>query len=180
MTSKLKKTIALGLVALASSAGGYALTEQSESGNVKVQFQDYERFTDIEVDRLTSQKQKAALLKDIAKEFQTQAGRYLPDGYTVQIEVKDVDLAGEADPKPPRGERFRLYRDTTPPRIEFDYTVRDAADQVVASDSATLTDRNYKDNIKPGFTRDPRAGYIDQLIGEWANGDFRGALKDKS
>src|SRR5688572_19335753 len=83
MTHQLRKTIALRLVAIASGASGYAITEQSSSGNVKVQFVDYERFTDIEVSKLTSDRQKAALLKDIAKDFQKQAGRYLPDGYTV-------------------------------------------------------------------------------------------------
>lgn len=180
MTNRIRKSIALGLVAIASASGGYAITEESSSGNVKVQFVEYERFTDIEVSKLTSDRQKAALLNDIAKDFQKQAGRYLPKGYSVEIKVTDVDLAGENDPKPPEGERFRLLRDTTPPRIVFDYVVRDASDQVVASDRASLMDMNYKNNAKPDFARDERLGFIDALIEDWANGDLRTALAKKS
>jgi Protein of unknown function (DUF3016) len=75
-------------------------------GVVNVRFVEPDRF----VDSGNSQFDKPANLKVIEQHLQQLGQRYLADGQTLQIDVTDVDLAGEKRPSRRAGEDVRIVR----------------------------------------------------------------------
>ena len=70
----------------------------SAKGTATVTFEDPESFTDIEMGAITTDKDITYITGRLEKAFTKGASRNLPDGYTIQVTVKDVDLAGDQDP----------------------------------------------------------------------------------
>ena len=135
----LRNLLGTGLlvVAGAMSAGVAAAT-------VSVTFVHPETFTDAGHSRgRATQRELAALQKDLQQHLQRLADRKLAASDTLQVEVLDIDLAGDFQPN--RLTRFsdvRVVRDITSPRITLRYTVK-LGDRVVTGAEEQLSDMNF-------------------------------------
>jgi len=93
------------------------------------------------------------VLEAIRQHLRKLVERNLPPGYTLAIEVLDVDLAGYIDWRL-RGE-VRVIRDVTWPRMTLRYALRHG-DEIVASHEERINNMNFHWGVN-------RYGYSDPL-----------------
>lgn len=174
-------TAALALSTLAAfSTNGYAIsTSDGSNSNVIVKFENSEAFRDIKNGTIGTRKSEAAVLKSIEKNFRKSAARYLDSRYTLEVEVENIDLAGDQSQMTSRFGEHRVLTSVYPPRIAFRYTVTDANEQVVASGRANLTDLNYQHNITMAFRNNELAPYVNELVSSWVSRDLKRAVQTK-
>ena len=106
------------------------------AGRVEVSWVQPDRFTDIGHNSWS----REDTLKSLG-EYIRQLGRYLPDGQSVQLEVTDVDLAGEIEHFSPNDRRV-LRGGADVPRLSLRYTLQ-ADGRTVKAGEASLTNLNY-------------------------------------
>lgn len=107
------------------------------AGTVEVKFTKPESFTDVR-DNLMRRDQVLATFADHLKQL---GATGLPAGQTLQIEVLDIDLAGEIWPRSARDVRVLRGRADWP-RMQLRYTLREG-DRVLRSGEEQLADMNY-------------------------------------
>ena len=151
--------IALALFTLAATA----------RADVRVNFIGSEKFSDIKDNNGFRQPE---VLKDIEVYLVEQVGKRLP-GRDVQINVTDVDLAGEVEPFGRRMQWLRVMRTVTLPAIAFNYEVREG-DKVVRQGEVKLRDMNYQDGFN-GYSSSDTLRYEKRMIDRWFQGEFRTA-----
>lgn len=86
--------------------------------------------------------------------------RYLKPGQQLQIEVRDIDLAGRFEPWHPNASQVRFMREITWPIINLHYVLKQDG-QVLSQNDARVMDQLYLQ--RPG-----RAGSGDRLYAEKA------------
>ncbi|MES1148544.1 MAG: DUF3016 domain-containing protein [Bradyrhizobium guangdongense] len=85
---------------------------------VKVRFVNPDRYTDAEA----SGGGRAGMLAEFRSYLEALGSRYLAPGQTMSIDIVDIVLAGQVEPRS-RGTEVRVMRDVTPPRIRLRYTL---------------------------------------------------------
>lgn len=120
------------LIVLACMASAAAV-----AGTVEVKFNKPESFTDVR-DNLLRREQVLASFEDRLKSL---GAKGLPAGQTLQVEVLDIDLAGEIWPR--TASEVRVLRGRADwPRMQLRYSLREA-DRVIRSGEDQLSDMNY-------------------------------------
>lgn len=119
------------LILLAGLASAAAM-----AGTVDVKFTKPETYVDVR-DNLLRRDDVLAMFSD----HLTKLGKRLPEGQTLQIEVLDIDLAGEAWPRSSRDIRVLRGRADWP-RIKLNYSLREG-DRVLRSGEEQVSDMNY-------------------------------------
>lgn len=116
---------------------GMASAAAAMAGTVEVKFTKPETYADVR-DNLMRRDDVLATFSDHLKKL----GNRLPEGQTLQLDVLDIDLAGEIWPRvSPRDIRVLRGRADWP-RIKLAYTLREG-DRVVRSGEEQLSDMNY-------------------------------------
>src|SRR5262245_19946473 len=102
---------------------------------VTVTFTDPQKYVDAGL-RDYGARAREVTLNTIRDELVRLGERYLPNGETLQIDVLDIDLAGELEwwhgPYD-----IRYLRDYTWPRVKLRYTLKDSAGQTIRSGEET-------------------------------------------
>jgi hypothetical protein len=125
------------LIVLAGMASVAALASAAaNAGTVEVKFTKPETYADVR-DNMMRRDEVLATFSDHLKKL----GGRLPEGQTLQIEVLDIDLAGEVWPRSSRDIRVLRGRADWP-RIKLAYTLRDG-ERVLRSGEEQLSDMNY-------------------------------------
>ncbi len=169
MTSPRARTISghrpAGFLIAAAIAFLAASLPAQAAGVVEVRFVNPERFSDIGLRPADRQ----ATLNSLSTFLQALGSR-LPDGQTLRVDIKDIDLAGELIPF--RADAVRVLRGRADwPRISLHYTLL-AQDKVVTSGDADLADMDYLDS--PPFD-EPRLGELPfekRLLLKWFDTTF--------
>ncbi len=99
----------------------------------------------------------------------------LPEGKVLNIEVTDVDLAGDVHRTM---SRIRVMTDVYAPRIEFSYQLVDQNKNVLLSGSENLKDRNYLMGSNLRY-RNEFLGYEKNMLDEWFKDTFVDMLVEK-
>ncbi|MEM9157934.1 MAG: DUF3016 domain-containing protein [Verrucomicrobiota bacterium] len=146
--------------------------------DVSIDFERPEKFTDIEAGALTTEKEQEYILSRISDAFTDGAKRYLPNGYSIEISVNDVDLAGAIEPWQYRYDDVRIMREIYPPRLKFDYAIRDANNEIVSDGYVNLKDYNYLLNPLRFTSQERTAFHVTSLVKDWLKGDVGRELKD--
>ena len=96
----------------------------------------------------------------------------MPAGWTLEVRVTDVDLAGEIEPwRGPQFDRVRIMREVYPPRIDLEFRLADAKGAVFKQGSRVLRDPLYLTRAALGDS--DRLRYEKQLLGDWLRQEFR-------
>ena len=116
----------------------------ASAATVTVTFVQPETFTDAGYSRgRATQRELAELQQEIQRHLQRLADRKLAASDTLQVEVLDIDLAGDFQPH--RLARFsdvRVVRDIASPRIKLRY-IGKLGDRVVTGPEEQLSDMNF-------------------------------------
>jgi hypothetical protein len=135
--------LALKSLFIATGLAAAAALPAQAAGTVEVSFTTPEKY----VDAGHSGYEREGTLRALKAHFEQLASR-LPDGQVLQIEVLDVDLAGELKPTR-RGIDLRVLKGGADwPRISLNYTLL-ADGKVVKSGSERLADMAYQFNHQP-------------------------------
>ena len=162
-TSLLTLTAAFAAVgSIAHAAEADAKSEQ----RVTVTYQDPENFTDLKDGFYGTTKGMAAYQEEFAKNVQRSANRFLPEGQTMEITFTDVDMAGEFEPwRGSQASDVRIVKSIYPPRLKFNYVVKDAAGATIKEGSERLTDLSFQNNL--GINRQDTFFYEQTLMSDW-------------
>jgi hypothetical protein len=146
-------------VALLAAAGAQA------AGSVEVRWVQPELFSDIG----TRPWERESTLKALG-EYLQQLGRQLPDGQTLQLEVTDVDLAGEIDHA--TWHETRILRGRADwPRIALRYTLL-VDGRAMKAGEARLSDLGYLGPPYLNTLRQTELGYEKQMLERWFRDTF--------
>ncbi len=118
-----------------------------QAGEVKVEWQEPEKFTDIRPANDSRKAYRERVLTKFEGFFQDMAAK-LPDGYQWQVTVTDIDLAGDIDYfATGSGQALRIIKDIYSPAIKFSYVLRDKHGEEVASGEEKLRDMSFMHSL---------------------------------
>ncbi|MDH0866574.1 DUF3016 domain-containing protein [Mitsuaria sp. GD03876] len=150
-----QRALLVGLTTL--SLGAMASVAQAQA---EVNFIKPENFSDI--GWIASDRENA--MKQLGDHFKALAARELP-GKQLKIDVTDVDLAGEIEPRA-RIDRLRILRSVTIPRMSFTYTLSENG-QVLKSGKADIKDMDYQNGIGNRYFDSEPLRYEKKMIDDW-------------
>ncbi|MBU1310286.1 MAG: DUF3016 domain-containing protein [Gammaproteobacteria bacterium] len=118
-----------------------------QAGEVKVEWQQPEKFTDIRPANDSRKAYRERVLRKFDGIFQEMAAN-LPEGYQWQVTVTDIDLAGDIDYfASGSGQALRIIKDIHSPAIKFSYVLRDKHGEEVASGEEKLRDMGFMQSL---------------------------------
>ena len=139
----------------------------ASAATVSVSFVKPETFTDAGYSRgRATQRGLAELQQEMQQHLQRLADRKLAASHALQVEVLDIDLAGDFEAN--RLTRFsdvRVVRDIASPRITLRYTVK-LGDRVVTGAEEQLSDMNFLWSHKR-YSSGDRLRYEKPLLDAW-------------
>jgi Protein of unknown function (DUF3016) len=131
------------------------------ASRISVTFVQPERFTDVD-SLLASPKGTADLLAEIDRDLHAAGERYVPAGLALEIQVTNIDLAGEFEPwRGPQFQRIRIMRDIYVPRFELTFRLTDGTGAVVKEGRRVLVDQLY---LNSAALNDGDPLYYDKLL----------------
>lgn len=179
-TSSVVSALVLGIV-LAGSANAAArdVTDPKAprslpaDGRVDVSWTDPAQFSEIRQSGNRWEAKRGDWIEQLAKHLRKRAERQLPSGERLSVTISDIQRAGRYEPW--RGANVsstRFVRDIYPPRIELEFTLRDANGNVVEQGPRKLTDLSFLMGSSPAGSTDPLR-YEKRLIDDWLNKEFK-------
>ncbi len=139
------------------------------AASVKINFDDPENFSDLEYEGYYSEDLLERFEKAVRDALKPEVSENLPKGDQLQVTFLDIDLAGEYEPWRINSTDVRIMRDIYPPRLKFEYRVRNADDEVVAQGTAQLTDLNYLWNVPQTLWNSDTFYHERELLEDWAS-----------
>jgi hypothetical protein len=134
--------------------------------NVNVHYKDPQRFTEAKRSFGMHLVDADDYLKPLKEYIAQRASRILAPGQRLDIEVTDVDRAGEYEPwRGPRMDDVRIVKDIYPPRIDLDFTLVGADGKVLRKGIRKLRDPAF---LSHNFAADQDSlRYEKGLIDSW-------------
>ncbi|MFC5437197.1 DUF3016 domain-containing protein [Rhodanobacter umsongensis] len=113
-------------------------------GNVSVRYRDPQHFTEAKRSFGVHLIKADDYLQPLQAYIAQRASRVLAPGQRLDIEVTDVDRAGEYEPwRGPRFDDVRVVKDIYPPRIDLDFTLYGADGKVLRQGHRELRDLSF-------------------------------------
>ena len=153
------------LVCQISAAEETVVNPITEDGIVKIEWQNPKKFRDIKTSNELQSRFENRLFETLTKNINKQAEKVLKPGQKLEMQVSDVDLAG--DMRPTFGATsgdIRIVKDLYPPRVIFTYKITQGEKVVIAGD-VTLRDMSFMSNSQ-GFNEKP-FHYESNLFNDW-------------
>ena len=127
----------LSVILLAVSS--LLVTFLSSAATSEVKWTNPDKYRDVDAGDGHRAKFKARIFANFEEHFSLLAEK-LPEGQTLLIDVKDVDLAGDVHQNM---QRIRVIKEIFFPRIEFSYQVLDGNKNVLTSGDVNLKDMSF-------------------------------------
>ena len=167
MKKHLHKTLIAAACGLALSTGAHAAT-------VAFEYSDPNHFRDIRAADEGQKRFEQGVLRELEERFREEAAA-LPEGQTLRVTLKDVDLAGDVEYFHrwyPFG--LRVIRDVDFPRMEFSYELRGANGELLKSGEENISDMNFRFPAFAARINQQPLDYEKEMIREWARQALRG------
>lgn len=147
--------MSFGLLAgLAYPLAAVANRDRVGGGQVEVQFEEPNQFTDIQRSYNTMEADES-YLKDLREYIEQAASSRLQAGQRLQVTITNVDMAGDFEPeRGPELHDVRIVRSIYPPRIDLRYTLTDSAGSVISQGERQLRDLAFEYKLPPATWRD--------------------------
>ncbi|PXX40366.1 DUF3016 domain-containing protein [Undibacterium pigrum] len=150
------------------------MSGQAQAGEVKVAWQEPEKFTDIRPGSEHRSDFQGRMIKEFDYIFADLAKK-LPDGYQWDVTVTDVDLAGDVRPFfPTPMNEIRVIKDLYWPRMSFSFDLKDGQGKSVVSGNENLRDMNFLMHSNLAG-RNNSFRYEEQMLRDW----FKKQQRDK-
>ena len=120
-----------------------ALTLNVQAGEVKVNWQQPEKYTDIRAGNESQDYFTAHVIKELTLVL-AELAKKIPDDMTWNVTITDLDLAGDVHPVARMGGHdIRIIKDLYWPRMSLHYIVTDPKGAVVAEGKDDISDMNF-------------------------------------
>jgi hypothetical protein len=134
--------------------------------NVNVHYKNPQNFTEAKNNFGTHRSDADAYLKPLKAYIAERAERILAPGQRLDIEVTDVDRAGEYEPwRGPRFSDVRIIKSIYPPRLDLNFTLYGADGKVLREGSRKLRDAGFLSRSLPNDQDSLR--FEKSLIDQW-------------
>ncbi|GLX78987.1 hypothetical protein tinsulaeT_23270 [Thalassotalea insulae] len=144
------------------------LTPATLAATTKVKWTNPDDYHDIYAGEEHRAKFKAQVFSSLEKHF-AKLAQQLPEGQRLNIEVTDLDLAGDVHIGGIR--RIRIIKELFYPRIEFSYQLFDSSNHIISSDKINLKDMNFMYGSTLRY-RNERFGYEKRMLDDWFKKTF--------
>lgn len=141
------------------------------AGLSEVKWTEPDSYVDIRPGNESRKSYQQHVFKNIEKHIAKMAEK-LPEGQTLKMDFKDVDLAG--DVRFGTMDRIRVVKEMYSPRLEFSYQVVGKDGSVLAEGEENIRDMNFLYGQSLKYKNDS-FGYEKKLLDEW----FEDAFEDK-
>jgi len=141
------------------------------AATVEVQWQEPEHYRDMRTTDSGQNRYQAKVMDELETQFR-QSAEVLPEGQTLHITVKDVDLAGSIEyfyRNYPFG--LRVVRNIDSPAMELSYALVDSTGEIVKSGDDRLVDPGFNFSTLVKMNRSPLY-YEKVLIRDWVKATF--------
>jgi hypothetical protein len=113
-------------------------------GAVKIDFQEPEKFTDVNERQFKTAPEKNQNLKQLKAWLEKRASKQLTAGQHLNITLQDIDLAGAFEPwHGPNLSDVRMIKDIYPPRVKLSFKLIAADGAVISEGERELRDLGY-------------------------------------
>ena len=160
----------LGLALACALAPAAWAQDAAAAARVNVEVGDFSQMRELKHLSGMQRRDTEQSIQALAKWLQHQAARRLPAGETLQVTLRDVDLAGDYEPGRTDGYDIRVVKDLYPPRIELEYRLDDADGKPLRQGEATLRDTGFLFGIGP-MGSDPLR-FEKRMLDDWLRGQF--------
>ncbi len=146
-----------------------ALAFGSQAQNVRIEFDDPNRFTDFRIQGWTELDSAKIFSRDISNYLSPLVARRFP-GSTLTLHFTDIDLTGRYEQwRGPIFNNIRFVRGSTPLRLYFNYSIINDKGQVIAHGRENLVDVDffYRYAYLQGQQRSPTLFYEEQDLSRW-------------
>jgi len=151
-----------------------AFMSAAYAGEVKVTWQDPEKYTDIRPSSETKEAFQEQVFKELGKVFEDLAKK-LPDDVKWDVVVTDVDLAGDVRPGMRGGMNdIRIVKEIYWPRMSMTYKMTDGSGKVIAEGKDDIKDMNFMSGIMIP-TGGTNFQYEEKMLQDW----FKRQQRDK-
>lgn len=143
-----------------------------DEGAVSVRWQDPAQFSDIQHSGNRSEARRGDWVRELALHLRARAQRRLPPGERLEVEITDIQRAGNYEPW--RGRSFddvRVVRELYPPRMTLTFKHLGADGQVIAGGERKLSDPGFLLGPSPGLSSD-FLRYEKSMIDRWLAREF--------
>lgn len=167
MKTKLTLIAACGLFAASA-----ALAADTPATRVAVNFFEPQNYSDVKSDAFDSERGRDYVLAQLKEHILLTVPRYLAPGQQLEINITNVDLAGDFEPG--RGidfDHIRMVREIYPPRLTLQFRLLDAEGNVLNSGKRDLLNLGYLMTLTLP-TSDPLR-YDKGMISDWIRREFR-------
>ena len=127
-----------------------------QEGPVNVSWDNPANFTEIRYSHNTIESRRGDWVAELARHVRDFAARRLPAGERLDVNIADIDRAGDYEPW--HGPQFydtRVVRDIYPPRITLTFTHTAADGAVIAQGERKLMDAGFMLDSSVGREHDP-------------------------
>jgi hypothetical protein len=169
--NRLMAGMLLGVVGV-SFAGSTVSNRAPRDVKVSVAFARPETYADPSV--RWSDGERDGILRELGAGMTRSAVGYLRDDVTLEVRVTNLDLAGQVEDWRGPLHQFRVIRSVYPPRMTFEYRLRDSRCRVLDQGLAKLTNPNFQ--FGPGSDTD-RLFYDKALFRDWLWSELSGYRK---
>lgn len=141
---------------------------QVNAAEVEVEWKNSDKYRDVYAGDGNTRSFKKETFSQLEKHFIKLAEK-LPEGYTLKIEVNDLDLAGDVH----HGglNQIRIVKDIFFPRIKFSYQLLSADQQVVVDDEVNLKDMNFMMHNSLRYSNSSLS-YEKKMLDDWFKDAF--------
>lgn len=167
--------IAAVLLLFASSQAVSQDEPMEEDSKLQIEFVKPSSFTDIRPSNQSRSKYQKHVFESLSSYF-NELSRTLPEGQILDVKVTNIDLAGDTNsPRIPLSSMMsdvRVMEDIYFPRLEFTYTLKNQAGEVLKTEEVDLKDMSYLN--RAGFVRSSRDAfpYEHSMLIEWFQDTF--------
>lgn len=145
-----------------------------DEGAVAVRWDDPARFSELRLSPNVTEARRGDWVEQLARHLRERAAARLPPGERLEVDILDIERAGEYEPWQDLQLRdVRMMRDVYPPRMRLRFRRLDAQGRVIAEGERRLVDPGYLSSVvPPGFANDPLR-YEKAMIDRWLQRELR-------
>lgn len=139
------------------------LSTSINAASVDIKWADIEKFADVRADDSGVTQYRKDVIFNIEKHF-TKIAKKLPEEQRLNIEILDIDLAG--DIKMFDARLIRLVKGHQPPRIAFKYQLIDKSKTVIKAGEENIRDASFMNTISSRY-KNSAFGFEKSLLDKW-------------
>lgn len=172
--------LAAGLALACMSAQARNVTDPDyprsldSTGPVAVSWTDPAGFSEIRNSGNRFEAARGDWVRSIARHIGQRAERVLAPGERLEVEITDIQRAGQYEPVAGRMDRVRMVRDIHPPRIELRFARYDASGALLDRGERELTDIGFLSHSAHALHSHDPLRHEKRLLDQWIRRELAG------